>query len=98
MVKKLFALAILIGISVIFYRLYRSYESPQKLPATSQYYAERGPDELRSANLVTSVVVTYRGLDTLGEVTAAPRRTSRPRAPPASCSTPGPPSSCPSSS
>lgn len=41
----------------------------KELPRTSNYYAQKGPNELGSANLVTSVVVTYRGLDTLGEVT-----------------------------
>lgn len=35
----------------------------------ASYYAQHGPDETGSANLVTAVVVTYRGLDTLGEVT-----------------------------
>lgn len=34
-----------------------------------RYYGERALDETGAANVVTSVVVTYRGLDTLGEVT-----------------------------
>jgi len=32
-------------------------------------YLERGPAELGTANVVTSIVVSYRGFDTLGEVT-----------------------------
>ena len=32
------------------------------------HYLDEGPDELGGQNLVTSVIVTYRGLDTLGEV------------------------------
>ena len=35
----------------------------------ARHYAEHGADEVGAANLVTAVVVTYRGLDTLGEVT-----------------------------
>ncbi|MBU1238540.1 sodium:proton antiporter [Myxococcota bacterium] len=69
MVKKLVAIAILAGIAFMLYGLFASYTQKETLPKTSRYYAIKGPDELGSANLVTSVVVTYRGLDTLGEVT-----------------------------
>lgn len=41
----------------------------QELTPLAQKYVIDGPGELGSANLVTSVIVTYRGLDTLGEVT-----------------------------
>ncbi len=40
-----------------------------ELSPLASRYVDKGPDELGAANLVTSVVVTYRGLDTLGEVT-----------------------------
>lgn len=33
------------------------------------YYIDKGREETGAANIVTSVVVNYRGLDTLGEVT-----------------------------
>ena len=39
------------------------------LPSLAKHYIEKGGEELGAANIVTSVVVTYRGLDTLGEVT-----------------------------
>ncbi|MEN8203922.1 MAG: Na(+)/H(+) antiporter subunit B [Bacteroidota bacterium] len=51
------------------YDLYASYNSRDALNETAAYYAGQGPAETGAANLVTSVVVTYRGLDTLGEVT-----------------------------
>ncbi len=51
------------------FNLYKDYDSRTTLNETASYYAEEGPDETGAANLVTSVVVTYRGLDTLGEVT-----------------------------
>lgn len=43
--------------------------TPTELGSVSRHYVERGIIENRASNLVTSVVVNYRGLDTLGEVT-----------------------------
>ena len=40
----------------------------EKLNPLATKYVQDGPSELGGANLVTSVIVTYRGLDTLGEV------------------------------
>lgn len=39
-----------------------------ELTDVAAYYLENGPEELGAANIVTSIIVTYRGLDTLGEV------------------------------
>jgi len=39
------------------------------LGPVAQTYAQNGINDVGSANLVTAVIVTYRGLDTLGEVT-----------------------------
>lgn len=69
MVKKLFAFLILAGFASILFNLYENFNGSNELNRTAKYYAQEGPHELNSANLVTSVVVTYRGLDTLGEVT-----------------------------
>ena len=44
-------------------------EPGQELNAISARYAQEGPEEVWAANFVTAVIVTYRGLDTLGEVT-----------------------------
>jgi multicomponent Na+:H+ antiporter subunit B len=43
--------------------------TPAELGSVSRHYVESGLIENRGSNLVTSVVVNYRGLDTLGEVT-----------------------------
>jgi multicomponent Na+:H+ antiporter subunit B len=51
------------------FNLYKDYNSRTELNDIARYYTEKGPVETGAANLVTSVVVTYRGLDTLGEVT-----------------------------
>jgi len=39
-----------------------------ELTDVAAYYLENGAEELGAANIVTSIIVTYRGLDTLGEV------------------------------
>jgi multicomponent Na+:H+ antiporter subunit B len=69
MVKNLFIIIVLIGVGFIFYNFADGFESPDKLNPVAERYAKQGPDEVGAANLVTAVVVTYRGLDTLGEVT-----------------------------
>ena len=51
------------------WQLFSGFTGNDTLSETASYYAETGPKETGAANLVTSVVVTYRGLDTLGEVT-----------------------------
>lgn len=69
MVKKLFVIIVLIGLGVFFYGLLSSFNGNEGLNMTASYYAENGAEEVGAANLVTAIVVTYRGLDTLGEVT-----------------------------
>ena len=69
MIKRLFIFLMLILMAFIFFKLASNYTENTQLSKLGQYYAEKGPQELGAPNLVTAVVVTYRGLDTLGEVT-----------------------------
>jgi multicomponent Na+:H+ antiporter subunit B len=69
MIKRLFIFLILVVMAVIFLKLATNYSENTVLSKLGHYYAEQGPAELGAPNLVTAVVVTYRGLDTLGEVT-----------------------------
>jgi multicomponent Na+:H+ antiporter subunit B len=69
MIKRLFIFMMLALMALIFYNLASNYTENTTLSKLGHYYAEQGPGELGAANLVTAVVVTYRGLDTLGEVT-----------------------------
>jgi multicomponent Na+:H+ antiporter subunit B len=69
MIKRLFIFMMLALMALIFYNLASNYTENTTLSKLGHYYAEQGPEELGAANLVTAVVVTYRGLDTLGEVT-----------------------------
>jgi multicomponent Na+:H+ antiporter subunit B len=69
MIKKIFAFVLLIALAGVFLVLLQNYETPEELNLTAAYYAEHGAEEVGAANLVSAIVVTYRGLDTLGEVT-----------------------------
>ena len=69
MVRKVFTLLMLASIGVMLLGFVTAYNEKTALPEVSAHYVNEGPAELGSANIVTSVVVTYRGLDTLGEVT-----------------------------
>jgi multicomponent Na+:H+ antiporter subunit B len=69
MIKRLFIALVLVLIAVIFLDLAVNYRESTALSPLGYYYVDQGPAEVGAANLVTAVVVTYRGLDTLGEVT-----------------------------
>lgn len=68
MVKRFFTfLFIVFFILMLFPLLNLSFTEKELNPLAANYVSE-GPSDLGSQNLVTSVIVTYRGLDTLGEV------------------------------
>ncbi len=69
MIKRIFIFMMLTLMAMIFFNLASNYSENTELSKLGRYYAETGPEELGAPNLVTAVVVTYRGLDTLGEVT-----------------------------
>jgi multicomponent Na+:H+ antiporter subunit B len=69
MIKRLFIFMMLALMAMIFVQLAANYSENTSLSKLGRYYAEKGPQEVGAPNLVTAVVVTYRGLDTLGEVT-----------------------------
>lgn len=68
MVKRFFILLVLVIFILMLLPLAFDIQPQEELNALAQKYVQDGPDELGGANLVTSVIVTYRGLDTLGEV------------------------------
>jgi multicomponent Na+:H+ antiporter subunit B len=53
---------------VLFAHLVVSYTEPQSLPTLARAYVERVPQELGAPNVVTGILLTFRGFDTLGEV------------------------------
>jgi multicomponent Na+:H+ antiporter subunit B len=69
MVKRFIALLLLLAVGGMFATLLLGYAPDTELNTTARYYAERTAPDIGAANIVTAIVVTYRGLDTLGEVT-----------------------------
>jgi multicomponent Na+:H+ antiporter subunit B len=69
MIKRAAVLLLLLGLGAIFASLLLDFVPATELNLTASYYAERGAQETGATNLITAILVTYRGLDTLGEVT-----------------------------
>ncbi len=68
MVKRFFILVMLILFGLMILPLLTGVPPATGLNPLAAKYVQDGPQELGAANLVTAIVVTYRGLDTLGEV------------------------------
>lgn len=69
MIKRYLTILVLIGIAASFFPLIQGIQDSMELSDLAVEYVANGADDLGAANLVTAVVVSYRGLDTLGEVT-----------------------------
>lgn len=69
MVKNTFIFVLLVGFVFLFFNLFADFTGNTELNELAGHYAGSGHEEVGAANLVTAVIVTYRGLDTLGEVT-----------------------------
>ncbi len=68
MIKRAIALLVLLGFVFIFGKMLTSWIPMEQLQGVAHDYVQREPQELGAVNVVTAIVVTYRGLDTLGEV------------------------------
>jgi multicomponent Na+:H+ antiporter subunit B len=68
-IRRLFVILLLLGLGAVFAALVVGFTPDDTLNLTARYYAEHTAREIGAANIVTAIVVTYRGLDTLGEVT-----------------------------
>jgi multicomponent Na+:H+ antiporter subunit B len=69
MIKRAIALLLTLAVGALFASLLVGYVPDSELNHTARYYAERTAEDIGAANIVTAIIVTYRGLDTLGEVT-----------------------------
>ncbi|MBU0501228.1 MAG: sodium:proton antiporter [Gammaproteobacteria bacterium] len=69
MIKRFTVLLLLAGVGTLFAGLLLGYSPDGELNATARYYADHTAPDIGAANIVTAIIVTYRGLDTLGEVT-----------------------------
>jgi multicomponent Na+:H+ antiporter subunit B len=68
-IRRLFVILLLLGLGGVFAGLVAGYSPDDALNLTARYYAEHTAQDIGAANIVTAIIVTYRGLDTLGEVT-----------------------------
>lgn len=70
MIRNSLNFLLILGFIFILFNLYSEFTGNTSLNKVAEFYAdETNVQEVGAANLVTAVVVTYRGLDTLGEVT-----------------------------
>lgn len=67
--KNSLAILLIAGFALVLFQILSLHETQTSLNKTAEYYNSRSPSEVGTANVVTAIVVTYRGLDTLGEVT-----------------------------
>ncbi len=68
MLRKGTALLLLAGLAAVFWQLFAGFTPRPSLGPTAAWYLAHAA-EVGSANVVSAVVVIWRGLDTLGEVT-----------------------------
>lgn len=69
MIRKAFIALALLLFGVLFATLWAGYVPDPALNRTAAYYAANAKPEIGAPNIVTAIIITWRGLDTLGEVT-----------------------------
>jgi len=69
MFKYIFAFLCVIGFGWMMWHLVQGFYVPDTMNELADSYVSGSVNELKIPNTVTAVVVSYRGLDTLGEVT-----------------------------
>jgi multicomponent Na+:H+ antiporter subunit B len=68
MIKYILIVAAILGFAWLLLPLARDFQVAEEVPPLAGEYVQGSPRDLNMPNVVTAVVVTYRGLDTLGEV------------------------------
>jgi multicomponent Na+:H+ antiporter subunit B len=66
--RRVFVLLTVALFALIFWRIVGGYRELQALRPLAEHYVVQGPIELGAPNIVTGILITYRGFDTLGEV------------------------------
>jgi len=66
--KRLFSLIAVLAFAGIFALLAQDYGERQTLSALAVHYLTEVPADLGAPNVVTGILITFRGFDTLGEV------------------------------
>lgn len=66
--KRAFILLAILMFAVIYGSLVASYRERQTLSPLAQHYLTQVPQDLGAPNVVTGILISFRGFDTLGEV------------------------------
>jgi multicomponent Na+:H+ antiporter subunit B len=66
--KRVFAIIAVLMFAAIFFSVVGGYSERQTRSPLAEYYLTQVPRELGAPNVVTGILITYRGFDTLGEV------------------------------
>lgn len=69
LVRHVIVFTLLALLGVAFWVLFAGYVPDEALNRSALYYAQNTASETGAQNIVAAIIVTYRGLDTLGEVT-----------------------------
>jgi len=69
MSKKGLMALLMVAVAFVLFPLFLSFDGGQQISNLGQHYVGSGVNETGAQNIVASIVVTYRGFDTLGEVT-----------------------------
>lgn len=68
MIRRVIVLFVVSLFAIVFAQMIGDYSELQGLRPLAEYFVSRGPVELGVPNVVTGILITYRGFDTLGEV------------------------------
>ena len=66
--QRAFTILVVTLFAVLFAGIAINYTEQQTLPPLAASYVKRVPQELGAPNIITGILLTYRGFDTLGEV------------------------------
>jgi len=69
MIRNSYIFILLAVFAWFLFSVFSEHKTQTMLNETAAYYTSNQASEVGAANVVTAIVVTYRGLDTLGEVT-----------------------------
>ncbi|HEY4295039.1 MAG TPA: hydrogen gas-evolving membrane-bound hydrogenase subunit E [Paraburkholderia sp.] len=69
MIRRLAVVIVVVLLALVFAQLMGSYREQQTLHPLAAYYLTHAPVDFGVPNVVTGILLAWRGLDTLGEVT-----------------------------
>ncbi|HET9685704.1 MAG TPA: hydrogen gas-evolving membrane-bound hydrogenase subunit E, partial [Pseudolabrys sp.] len=68
MIRRLYVVVAIVSFGLVFASLAIGYTEQQTLRPLAESYVRLVPQSLGAPNVITGILLTYRGFDTLGEV------------------------------